>query len=90
MFLEEIKDIRRRLAALEKRVDGLKARLDTLESSMGVEEERPHMIGSLFDVDMETEVERNARVSLIELVSLYDRFLEFKKLSEEIFEEEEK
>ena len=89
MFLEEIKDIRKRIANIEKRLDALKARVDTLESSSGIVEEPSSVIKRLFDIDMETESEREARQSLIELVTLYDRFLEMKKLGEEIFEETE-
>ena len=87
MFLEELKDIRRRLAILERRVDMLKTRLDTVEASLSHPREKPS-VSTLFDVSIEvSEAEEEARKALLEVVELYERSRELRKLGEEIFGE---
>ncbi len=88
-FLAELKDIRGRIVALEKRIDILKARVDTLEAQRaGGEREVPEELSHLFKVDVELEetpTEREARVSLLEVVESYERYRELEKTMKEMF-----
>ena len=87
-FLIELKDIRGRIAALEKRIDILKARVDTLEAGRAGGEEAPEEFDSLFKIDVqpeETPTERDARLSLLEVVDAYERFRELEKTMKEMF-----